>query len=160
MHDVTVDTERDEGFEDLYRRIGGRLWRSLLLYAGDPEVASDAVAEAFAQAIRRGEALTSAQAWITKAAFKIAAGDLKSRRIRLSAPVPERGYEMPEPALELANALAQLSEKQRAAAVLHFQMGYTLAEVASIIGSTPNAVGVHLNRARTRLRALLGDDDA
>ena len=45
------------------------------------------------------------------------------------------------------------------AAVLHFRDNYTLAEVADIIGSTTAAVGVHLYRARRRLRELLGEDD-
>ena len=44
--------------------------------------------------------------------------------------------------------------------MLHYRDGYTLAETAKIpIGSTTSAVGVHLHRARTRLRDLLGDDD-
>ena len=121
-------------------------------------LASDAVAEAFAQAIRRGEEIESAQAWITRAAFRIAAGELKERRTR-SYEIVEVGYEMPDPLSELAAALAQLSPKQRAAAVLHYRDGYTAAEVADIIGSTTSAVGVHLHRARARLRDLLGDDD-
>jgi len=56
-------------------------------------------------------------------------------------------------------ALARLSPKQRAAAVLHFRDGYTQAEIAELIGSTTSAVGVHLHRARTRLADLLGGTD-
>jgi RNA polymerase sigma-70 factor (ECF subfamily) len=59
----------------------------------------------------------------------------------------------------LADALAQLSPRQRAAAVLHFRDGFTQSEIAELIGSTTSAVGVHLYRARARLRELLGDDD-
>jgi RNA polymerase sigma-70 factor (ECF subfamily) len=66
---------------------------------------------------------------------------------------------MPESTVRLAEALAQLSPKQRAAALLHFRDGYTLAETAKIIGSTTSAVGVHLHRARRRLMDLLEDDD-
>jgi RNA polymerase sigma factor (sigma-70 family) len=156
---TTMTLDQSLRFEDLYREHGDRLWRSVLLYAGDPEIARDAVAEAFAQAIRRGAAIRSPVAWVTRAAFRIAAGELQARR-RTGYPIVERGYEMPEPASNLAAALAQLSPKQRAAAVLHFGDGYTLAEVADIIGSTTAAVGVHLHRARGRLRELLGDDDA
>jgi RNA polymerase sigma factor (sigma-70 family) len=158
MQDATVAIDQGLRFEAVYREHGEHLWRSLLLYSGDREVASDAVAEAFAQAIRRGEQVQSALAWITRAAFRIAAGELKARR-RSGSSIADRAYEMPEPAAELAGALAKLSPKQRAAAILHFRDGYTLAEVATIIGSTTSAVGVHLNRARKRLRGLLGDDD-
>lgn len=158
MHDAAMAVDQLARFEELYREQGAALWRSVLLYAGDPDVASDAVAEAFAQAIRRGEEIESARAWIARAAFRIAAGELKERRTR-SYEIVEVGYEMPEPLSELAAALAQLSPKQRAAAVLHYRDGYTAAEVAGIIGSTTSAVGVHLHRAKARLRDLLGDDD-
>jgi RNA polymerase sigma factor (sigma-70 family) len=144
--------------EEVFRERSADLWRSVVLYAGDPEVASDAVAEAFAQAIRRGDALESPAAWVTSVAFRIAAGELQRRR-RTSYPLVEGAYEMPATALELAEALAQLSPKQRAASILHYRDGYTASEIAELIGSTASAVGVHLFRARKRLRELLGDDD-
>ena len=154
---VAVPFDQALRFEDVYREHGGRLWRSVLLFTGDREIASDAVAEAFAQAIRRGEEVRSPVGWITRAAFRIAAGELKARR-HSGGTRREESYEMPEPFSHLAAALAQLSPNQRAAAVLHYADGYTLAEVAGIIGSTTAAVGVHLFRARARLRQLLGDD--
>jgi RNA polymerase sigma-70 factor (ECF subfamily) len=150
--------EQPARFDAVFREHGARLCRSLLLYTGDRDLAADAVAEAFAQAIRRGDAIETPLAWITRAAYRIAAGDLKERR-RASYPIVEQGYEMPEPTVDLVAALAELSPKQRAAAVLHFYDGYTKAETATLIGSTASAVGVHLFRARQKLRDLLGDDD-
>jgi RNA polymerase sigma-70 factor, ECF subfamily len=144
-------------FEGIYREHGPGLLRSVLLFAGDREIANDAVAEAFAQAIRRGDAIDDPRAWITRVAFRIAAGELKARG-RTGYPLAEGAYEMPETAADLVAALAQLSPKQRAAAVLHFRDGYTLAETADLIGSTTAAVGVHLHRARKRLVDVLGDD--
>ncbi len=48
----------DEGrVEAVYRSLHPRLWRSLLAFTGDAELASDAEAEAFAQALGRGEAV-------------------------------------------------------------------------------------------------------
>jgi RNA polymerase sigma factor (sigma-70 family) len=128
------------------------------LYSGDREIASDAVAEAFAQALRRGN-LRSPDRWIWRAAFRIAAGELFRRRKQASLSA-DLAYELPEETTELLLALPRLSPKQRAAIVLHYYTGYTLKEVAEIIGSTPSAVGVHLHRGRKRLRQLLGDDDA
>ena len=140
--------------ERLYRDRGAELLRSVTLYAGDREIANDAVAEAFAQAIRRGLDLDDPGRWVTKVAFKIAAGELQARR-RTDSRLAEEAYEMPESIRDLVAALAQLSPRQRAAAVLHYRDGYTLAEVASLIGSTPSAVGVHVHRARARLTDLL-----
>ena len=70
----------------------------------------------------------------------------------------EGSYEMEAPARDLVIALASLSEKQRAAVVLHDAAGYPNKEVAAIIGSTTAAVKVHVARARRRLRELLGDE--
>ena len=72
--------------ERVYREEGDRLWRAVLAFAGDPEVASDAVAEAFAQALRRGEAIRNPKRWVWRAAFRIAAGELAARRRAVEAP--------------------------------------------------------------------------
>jgi RNA polymerase sigma-70 factor, ECF subfamily len=150
--------ERSERLERLYREQGDRMWRAALAFAGDPEVASDAVAEAFAQALRRGDAIRDAERWIWRTVFRVAAGELKARR--RSVPMTmEQTYEMEEPARELVAALSRLSERQRAAVVLHHGAGYPVREVAAIIGSTPAAVKVHVMRARRRLRELLGATD-
>jgi len=144
---------RNEWIEDLYRERRDELWRALLAYSGDAELAADAVAEAFAQALRRGEALRSPLRWIWKAAFRIAAGELKARgRVRHVDDVP---YQMPDQATDLLQAIATLSPKQRAAVVLHYYIGYPAKDVAKIIGSTPGAVRVHLSVSRRRLRAVL-----
>ena len=144
--------------EALYRAHGDRLWRAVLAYSGDPDVASDAVAEASAQALRRGSELRSPLHWVWRAAFRIAAGELKARR-RTGGAVTERGYEMPEDAADLTSALARLSPKQRRAVVLHHYGGYPVKEIAEMIGSTSAAVKVHLSRGRRRLRELLEGPD-
>ena len=154
-----MDVSRPEEIERLYRERGDRMWRAVLAFAGDPEVASDAVAEAFAQVLRRGEEVNDPEAWLWRAAFRIAAGELKERSRRVVS-VASGSYEMEEPARDLVVALARLSEKQRAAVILHHAVGYPAKDVARIIGSTPAAVRIHLMRARRRLRELLGDDDA
>jgi RNA polymerase sigma-70 factor (ECF subfamily) len=143
----------------VYEQHGPRLWRAVYLYAGDREVANDAIAEAFAQALRRGPELRAPERWVWRAAFRIAAGELK-RRQRESGSWTDVGEEIPTETMEVLAALPRLSRKQRAAIVLYYHSGYSLKEVAEIIGSTPSAVGVHLHRGRRRLRVLLGDDDA
>jgi DNA-directed RNA polymerase specialized sigma24 family protein len=117
--DVRDPVEVEEAvtlLEAVYRRDGGRIWRAVLMYAGNREVASDAVAEAFAQALSRGDAIRDPGRWVWRAAFRIAAGDLKERRKRIDA--AEERYEHSELPLLLREALARLSPKQRAAVVL------------------------------------------
>lgn len=158
MEHAPAGTSRSEEVERLYREGGDRIWRAILAFSGDPEVASDAVAEAFAQVLRRGDAVEDPERWVWRAAFRIASGELKERRKR---PVTEtiETYEMEEPARDLVVALSELSEKQRASVVLHDAAGYPAKEVARIMGSTEAAVRVHVMRGRRRLRELLQDDD-
>lgn len=158
LEDALVEARPHGVLEDVYREHGSRLWKAVLAFTGDPEVASDAVAEAFAQALRRGSAIRSPLAWIWRSAFRIAAGALKERTPL--APVPATGrYEAAEPAGELLAALALLSPKQRAAVVLHHYAGYSARDVAAVLGSTEPAVRVHLSRGRKRLRELLETSD-
>lgn len=145
--------------ETLYLEHGQRLWRALLGYSGDPDVASDAVAEAFTQALRRGDEIRMALPWIWRTAFRVAAGELKSRARH--AQLPAEGIEeAPSEAEELLSCLGALSVKQRGALVLHYYAGYPPREIARILGSTPAAVRVHLHRGRRRLRELLEEEDA
>jgi RNA polymerase sigma-70 factor (ECF subfamily) len=144
--------------ERVYRENGERLWRAVFLFSGDRELASDAVAEAFAQALRRGDEILSPERWVWRTAFLVARGMLKERT-RMTADVPERGYQMPPSTIELLDVLRRLSQMQRAAVVLHYYADQSVREVAALLGSTPTAVSVHLNRARRRLRSLLEERD-
>jgi RNA polymerase sigma-70 factor, ECF subfamily len=155
---VPAGVSRPDRIERLYRERGDWIWRGLLAFSGDPEVASDAVAEAFAQVLRRGDEVRDPERWVWRAAFRIAAGELKERR-RTEVAAETGSYEMEEPARDLVVALGALSERQRASVVLHDAAGYPAREVARIVGSTEAAVRVHLLRGRRRLRVLLEDDD-
>jgi RNA polymerase sigma factor (sigma-70 family) len=121
-------------------------------------VASDAVAEAFAQALRRGDQVRDVERWVWRASFKIARGELARRR-RDAGTFADVPVELPEDTVDLMRALAGLSPKQRGAAVLRLYAGYSAKETARILGSTAGAVGMHLDRARRRLRDELGVGD-
>lgn len=142
----------------VYESQGDRMWRALLLYSGDRELASDAVAEAFAQALRRGDEIRDVERWVWAAAYRIAAGELKRLRSTSFERVPE-SYELGTDLPALSIALASLSSKQRSAVILHHYGGYELSEVAKILGSSRSAIGVHLWRGRRRLRQLLSDTE-
>lgn len=145
--------------ERVYREQGDRMWRAVLAFSGDPEVSADSVAEAFAQALRRGEAIRDPGRWVWRAAFRIAAGELKRRRSTTEQRQSQGWYALDTEALELIDMLKRLPPKQRAALALHHGAGYPVREVASIIGSTSAAVRVHLSRGRRRFRELMRGDE-
>jgi RNA polymerase sigma-70 factor (ECF subfamily) len=148
-----VTAAESGGLGRTYEEQGPKLWRALVAYTGDRHVADDALGEAFAQAAARGPALRVPERWVWTAAFRIAAGELKQRRLRQ---VPDRSEGVdPSEAVELLLALRQLPPKQRAALVLHYYGGYKAREIAGILGSTATTVRVHLSAGRKQLRKLL-----
>jgi RNA polymerase sigma-70 factor (ECF subfamily) len=154
VQDASVTLGAESDLESLFEAEAKRILRALVAYTGDQEVARDAMAEAFAQALARGDELRSPQRWVWRAAFRIAAGELKARRRDRSLTV-DPGYDMPEPPRDLIAALAKLSPRQRATLILHYYAGYSTREVAEIVGSSAATVRVHLSQGRRRLRRLL-----
>jgi RNA polymerase sigma-70 factor (ECF subfamily) len=144
--------------EAVYRQDGDRLWRALYAFAGNEDVASDAAAEAFAQALRRGSAIRDARSWVWRSAFRIAAGDLKRQSNLSSGPVPEGAFHDVHADEQLLVALQGLTPQQRAVIVLHYYADCPVREIARRTGINPLAVRAHLSRGRKRLRVLLGEE--
>ncbi|TMK36339.1 MAG: RNA polymerase sigma factor [Actinobacteria bacterium] len=160
VHDEPVRvSDANELVEEVYRQHAAKLWRALVAYSGDPEVASDAVAEAFAQALRRGAAVRDAERWIWKVAFRVAAGELKDRKLRTTQ-IQESSYQLPEEAIAMMSLLKRLSPKQRAAVVLHYFADLPNTAIAEVLDVKTATVRVHLSQGRKRLRHLLEEDDA
>jgi RNA polymerase sigma-70 factor (ECF subfamily) len=143
--------------EALYRSDGARLWSAVRGYTGDRGISDDAVAETFAQLLRRGGEVRNPGAWIWTTAFRIAARELQQRSATLPDP-PDTPYDPAMADQRMLSAIARLSDRQRAAVVLHYYADRPVKEIAATLGSTPAAISVHLFRARKNLRALLGDD--
>ena len=144
--------------EALYRSDATRLWRAIYAFAGDAEVASDAVAEAYAQLIRRGPVVRDPAAWTWRAAFRISAGILKSGS-QAAPTTANAAYADQYANQDLITALRQLPEGQRAAVILFYYADLPVAAIAHRLGSNGIAVRANLSRGRRRLRQLLGDDD-
>jgi RNA polymerase sigma factor (sigma-70 family) len=161
MDIVSELTETPPSVEALYRADAPRLWRAVYAWADDAEVASDAVAEAYAQVLRRGGAVRDPVAWTWRTAFKIAAGALKDRSasrdagLDAAASVHLDAYTDPD----LLSALRRLPDGQRAAVVLFYYADLPIRQIADRLGSNSLAVRANLSRGRRRLRNLLGEHD-
>jgi RNA polymerase sigma-70 factor (ECF subfamily) len=158
MDTAVVAQEPRESVEAVYRADAERLWRAIYAFAGDAEIASDAVAEAFAQLLNRGEAVRDPAAWTWRTAFRISAGALKARRSGDSptvGPTIEHLDRYGDP--DLLAALRQLPDAQRAAVVLFYYADLPIREIAARLGSNSLAVRANLSRGRGRLRQILGD---
>jgi RNA polymerase sigma factor (sigma-70 family) len=136
------------------------LWRALLAYAGDREVASDAESEAFAQVLRRGAAVADVAAWVWRSAFRIAAGMLSARsKVRPSAGEPaEETIGSGPSTVEFLSLLGGLSDQQRACIVLRYIAQLDNAGIAAALGTSEGSVRVQLHRAHGTLRRTLEVD--
>lgn len=150
---VEVGVDRVEA---AYRAIHPRLWRALLSFTGDADLASDAESEAFAQAIRRGDGIEDVQAWVWRSAFKIAAGMLARRDP--PTPAPDLQRDDPESLDDFLALLGGLSTQQRAITALRYVGDFTPTEIADLLDTSPGAVRVQLHRAHATLRATLGKE--
>jgi RNA polymerase sigma-70 factor, ECF subfamily len=142
--------------EQVYRAQSERLYRALLAYSGDPRVAEDALAEAFAQALRNRGQMRDPTRWVWSVSFRLAKGEL-AQRGRESGELVDTGYDMPEPMRDLLTALAKLSPKQRACIVLFHFADYPVKEIAKMLDTSSAAVKVHLSQGRKRLRVWLSE---
>jgi RNA polymerase sigma-70 factor (ECF subfamily) len=152
---VTEETDR---IGALYLAEGERLWRAVYAFSSDREITDDAVAEAFAQCLRRGTEVRDPKPWVWRAAFRIAAGELKERGRWAGFP-PEAVIAEPEPPGPLLTALRSLPRNQRATLILRHYGGYDAGEIADALGIGRATVRVHLSRGRRRLRQILEADD-
>lgn len=152
---------RAERVRQAYEAVHAPLWRALFAFAGSRDIADEAEAEAWAQLLRRGEGVDDPGAWAWRAAFRIAAGQLKGRSgAAMPGVVPELGVPGPDTALDLIAALRHLSEQQRACVVLCDLAGYRATEAAQLLRTSAGTVRMQRMRAHRRLRGLLEDHDA
>ncbi len=154
---TVVDAQ--SSIEALYRADADRLWRAVFAFSGDAEIASDAVAEAYAQVLRRGSDVRDPAAWVWRAAFRISRGELKARR---QGSAPSLG----DPELidqyadhDLLTAVRQLPDGQRSAVILFYYADLPIRQIADRLGTNSLAVRANLSRGRRHLRQLLGDRD-
>lgn len=146
---------------DAYESQHVRLWRALAAWSGSSDVADEAVAETFAQLLRRGEAVDDPVAWAWRTGFRIAAAELRRRRRAVryelgEVPLPAG---TPDAVLDLMRALHHLTDQQRACVVVCDLLGYSSEEAGPLLRTSAATVRMQRMRARRRLRARLEVDD-
>lgn len=146
-----------DGYERVravYASDHARLWRSLYAFSGSREVADEAAAEAFAQALRRGDEIRDVAAWVWRSAYAIARGELQRTR-RAGAGVAVEPTVAAGELGDLLAALAELPETDRELIVLCHVAGWKPGELAAVLDANPGAIRVRLHRATSRARELL-----
>ena len=154
----TADVE----FEWLFREEFPAVLRTVFLICHDGEQARDITQEAFVQLLRHWKSVAGYErpgAWVRRVAIRLTMQSLRRERLRS---VLEREVDAPvvqTPAdVDLLRAIADLPPKQRAATVLFYFEDMPLADVAQVLGCSHATARVHVQRARVRLAAALGEE--
>ena len=159
MDSTMVLADAPSDIEALYRADADRMWRAIYAFAGDAEIADDAVAEAYAQLLGRGKAVRDPAAWVWRAAFQISRGQLMDRRRAIDRVRTSTEHLDTYVDQDLLVAVARLPEGQRAAVVLFYYADLPIRQIADRLGTNSLAVRASLARGRRTLRRLLGDRD-
>src|ERR1700744_5901794 len=154
-----------EAFGELFRRHRDRLWAVALRTLCDPEEAADALQDAMVSAFRRagdfrGESAVTT--WLHRIVVNAALDRLRRRAAR---PALSTGDEQAldalagpdgDPArstdtrLDVKPAMRMLPPDQRAALVVVDMLGFSVADAAVILDTTPGTVKSRCARARAR----------
>jgi RNA polymerase sigma factor (sigma-70 family) len=137
---------RLEPFDTVVRRHGPAVLRVCRAVVG-PDAADDAWSETFLAALRAYPELppgSNVEAWLVTIARRKAVDQLRgaTRRAVPVADLPEVPSALGLPGAgdgELWTALAALPEKQRQTVAYHHLAGLPYAEVAALVGGTPEA---------------------
>lgn len=141
-------------------RLGPELVRyayAILLNRAD---AQDAVQEALLSYMKRAPLFADAQqekAWLLRVTANKCKSMLRSGWFKTRAPINE---ELPasEESREVIWALAKLPAKYRNAVHLHYYEGYSIEEIARMLGAKQATVGTWLKRGRELMRMELGGE--
>jgi RNA polymerase sigma-70 factor (ECF subfamily) len=150
-------------FSTWYADAWPRVVRAVAVYLGDQAEAADIAAEASARTLARwdrGDRPTDPTTWTIVVAINLAKRrgrrDQRGRELAATAPVPTSA-ELGATDVDVWAAVAQLPPREREAVALRYGSDLTEPAVAEVMGITPGAVAATLHRARTKLRALLGE---
>lgn len=166
----------EAAYAELVGRHQQRLYRAAFRITGSHEEALDVAQEAFLKAFRKLDSWQPRApfgAWLLRLAVNQAIDH--RRRVRRHADERTAGLDTAPEAVAQGSssgdayaarreidarvraALERLSSAQRTAFVLRHYEGYSLAEIAPVLGCSVGSVKVHLFRALRKLRPQLAD---
>jgi RNA polymerase sigma-70 factor (sigma-E family) len=146
---------RDQSFEALYGEEYEPMLRIAFLLVDSTDLAEEVVHDAFAKVFERWSKVTNPGAYLRTCVVNRCRDVQRRRRTERRTPLPpaERSAELG--ADELADALATLPIKRRAAIVLRYYDGLSETRIAEVLGVPPGTVKSLLSRGLAELREVI-----
>jgi RNA polymerase sigma-70 factor, ECF subfamily len=155
-----VIVERQEAFENFYRRERAGILRAVAYALNDPDLAAECIDEAMVRAYERWDDLDGGPnpaGWVFRVAVNVGNNRFRRRRLERSKPPPGEGtvpdVVVPDPALH--RALAALPVDQRTVVVMRFHLDWTMEQMAEALDVAVGTVKSRLHRGLRRLESML-----
>ncbi len=161
----------EEAFADLVLRWQSRLWSHAYRLTSDREAAADVVQDswlAVLKGLRRLEDVDAFPGWVFRIVTNKCADWVRKQQrsrnltdrlerepVRDAGASPVDGQRLDS----LQTALQGLSLRQRALIILHYQEGFSVAEIAEILTIPEGTVKSRLYHARNGIRTRMEDTD-
>src|SRR5579863_4149857 len=147
-------------FADFYRDAKDDCLRTVVISTGDPDLAQDLVAEAFARACaswRKVARHPNPRAWVVRTALNVRIDRWRTRRRETPLAGPaDAGRHDPDPAdPAIIAAVRRLPERQRQVVACRLLLDLDTETTAETLAISPGTVKSHLSRALAALRADL-----
>ncbi len=128
-------------------------------YLRTTQDAEDCVQEVFLSYFRAAPVFRDAEhekAWLLRATINRCKNQLKSAWHQRRAPMPETIPSAADGQSVLLAEVLALDELYRLPIHLHYYEGYSIKEIAALLGEKPATIGTRLARGREQLKAAMG----
>lgn len=151
----------NEKIEQIVKEYSSPLYRFAFAYLKNHSESQDVVQEVFVQFVKTRPLFSSEaqeKAWLYKVTSNKCKNILKSSRYQKETPITEDFYELKMPEqTDVVDYVLDLEEKYRIPIHLYYYEGYSIKEIAKLINLNPSTVTTHLDRARRKLKEIIGE---
>lgn len=149
-------TEKSEpDIRRVLRDYGDMLYRTAYVLLGNPHDVQDALQETLLRYLEKAPAFASRtheKAWLLRVTTNCCKDCLRFRKRHSYIDLEPLRDRLPAPEKEHLQELYALPDKWKTVLILHYFEGYSVREIASILGLSENAAKKRLQRAREALR--------
>lgn len=150
--------KNDSEVSHILQTYGDMLYRTAWLVLGNPHDVQDALQEVLLRYLEKAPAFASREhekAWLLRVTANCCKDSLRARRRHFHADLEPLRESLPARESRHLQELYALPVKWKTVLILHYFDGYSVKEIAGILGLTENAVKKRLQRARDALRLEL-----
>lgn len=157
-----ISVQAAANIKGIMNTYGNMLFRLCLLTLGNATDAEDAVQEILIKYLQKAPVFENAEhekAWLIRVATNQCRDMLRFRNRHPMVNIEEINEFTGEASDSgILDALMTLPDKFRTVLVLHYVEGYSVREISHVVGKTPSAVKMRLQKGRKLLREAYGKE--